>query len=239
MNEQLNSVTDNPTTEPIKVCTKCQLPKPLSEFSKDKNRKDGLNPWCKFCIKKSIEESKERILQEHIKYQEKNPILFKICAYCKELKPVSNFHKSKSAKDGLNCRCKSCRKNDTKQRYLKNKDKIIIKSKKYQLEHKEQHKLSVKKHYIKHKPEISLYHKQWYLKNKDRVILQKKQWYLKNKDRVKLQKKRYDENPVNKEKRKEYDKKYKKKLRQTNPEVRIINNLQFLFQESPRASAVG
>lgn len=34
-----------------KICTKCGRELPLSEFNKDKNRKDGLHPWCKECIR--------------------------------------------------------------------------------------------------------------------------------------------------------------------------------------------
>lgn len=33
----------------MKVCTKCKTSKPLSEFGKDKRRKDDLYPQCKEC----------------------------------------------------------------------------------------------------------------------------------------------------------------------------------------------
>ena len=54
-------------SEPIytKQCTKCKEIKPLSEFYKDKNRKDGLYPQCKQCEKergrKKYNNSKEKI----------------------------------------------------------------------------------------------------------------------------------------------------------------------------------
>lgn len=35
-----------------KVCAKCKEPKLFTEFNKDKNRKDGLQPRCKDCRKK-------------------------------------------------------------------------------------------------------------------------------------------------------------------------------------------
>jgi len=35
----------------VKTCNKCQISKPLSEFSKNKLRKDGLQWWCKDCKK--------------------------------------------------------------------------------------------------------------------------------------------------------------------------------------------
>ena len=36
-----------------KTCTKCKITKTLRKFSKDKNRKDKLSPWCKNCCKLS------------------------------------------------------------------------------------------------------------------------------------------------------------------------------------------
>jgi hypothetical protein len=33
----------------VKTCLKCRQSKPVSEFSKDKSRKDGLQDWCKSC----------------------------------------------------------------------------------------------------------------------------------------------------------------------------------------------
>ena len=40
----------------LKRCTKCGEVKPLSEFCKDKIRKDGHTVWCKECKKKSNQE---------------------------------------------------------------------------------------------------------------------------------------------------------------------------------------
>lgn len=33
----------------MKICTKCQVEKPIEEFSKRSASKDGLNSWCKPC----------------------------------------------------------------------------------------------------------------------------------------------------------------------------------------------
>jgi len=37
------------TEELTKKCTKCRRELPLSEFTKDKTRRDGLECWCKSC----------------------------------------------------------------------------------------------------------------------------------------------------------------------------------------------
>lgn len=36
-----------------KVCTKCQVAKPLEDFSPSKRTKDGLHCWCKQCSKEA------------------------------------------------------------------------------------------------------------------------------------------------------------------------------------------
>ena len=36
----------------MKVCTKCRREKPASEFGKNKQHRDGLDSWCRTCIKK-------------------------------------------------------------------------------------------------------------------------------------------------------------------------------------------
>jgi hypothetical protein len=40
----------------MKICFKCKIEKPITEFGKDKNKKSGLNTYCKEC--KRINDSK-------------------------------------------------------------------------------------------------------------------------------------------------------------------------------------
>jgi len=42
-------------SEPMKYCTKCRKNHPISEFSKDKRTKDGLQKWCKLAVKEHAE----------------------------------------------------------------------------------------------------------------------------------------------------------------------------------------
>jgi hypothetical protein len=59
-----------------KVCKKCNLVKNISEFNKDKNRNDGLQPMCKVCIKEYKSEyylkNKNKILDKSKIYYEQN-----------------------------------------------------------------------------------------------------------------------------------------------------------------------
>lgn len=74
-----------------KKCTKCKKTKDVSDFHKDKNRKDGYNHYCKSCVKK-----------KRLKSQTK-----KTCHVCKQEKPISQFHAQTS-------RCKVCDKKRTR-----------------------------------------------------------------------------------------------------------------------------
>ena len=58
----------------IKRCFKCGEIKPISEFSKDKKCKDGLNSWCKECYseysKNWCKEHKEEVrIKRHKRYK--------------------------------------------------------------------------------------------------------------------------------------------------------------------------
>jgi hypothetical protein len=71
----------------MKFCTKCKIEKEESEFHKNKNTKDGLNFWCKLCVKdynmnnidkikdrkkNHYNDNKERILECKKNYDIKN-----------------------------------------------------------------------------------------------------------------------------------------------------------------------
>lgn len=87
-----------------KQCTKCVQVKSVSEFSKNKNNKDGLHYWCKLCMSKAhknwkktpkAKESTKRsrmkfnynlTLEQHKeKYIEQNGC----CGICREAVPYS------------------------------------------------------------------------------------------------------------------------------------------------------
>lgn len=55
----------------------------------------------------------------------------KLCCRCKEIKPFSMFHKCSREKDGLQDKCKDCKREMAKQRYKLNKEKILAVNKAY------------------------------------------------------------------------------------------------------------
>jgi len=72
----------------------------------------------------------------------------KYCKKCSVTKPITEFYKKQSTKDGYDYKCKKCHKEYfyamssevTKRYYDKNKDAIIAKNRKYELKNKDQTK---------------------------------------------------------------------------------------------------
>ena len=61
----------------------------------------------------------------------------KRCSKCGQIKPISEFYKKKSSKDGLYSCCKQCHKSMKAQYYQSNKDAILKKIAEYYQAHKE------------------------------------------------------------------------------------------------------
>ena len=59
---------------------------------------------------------------EQIRDRAESDLALKFCGGCHEPKPVSEFHKNKSRKDGLATQCKVCVKVHTRRNYDKNKE---------------------------------------------------------------------------------------------------------------------
>lgn len=55
----------------MKICTRCNIEKSLSEFSKDKHKNDGLSCWCKECRKEYYQDHIEEIKEYYQNNKEK------------------------------------------------------------------------------------------------------------------------------------------------------------------------
>lgn len=54
-----------------KVCSKCGKELPISDFHKNKRRKDGLNSSCKYCDNKQKKTSIEKYKDDPVRRQKK------------------------------------------------------------------------------------------------------------------------------------------------------------------------
>ena len=89
--------------EVIKVCTKCEMEKSLTEFHKDKSKKSGYRPRCKMCRNITTKERTNNYSQIENKEKDK-----KVCYCCKKVKNILEYTKNISHKDGLASECKVC-----------------------------------------------------------------------------------------------------------------------------------
>jgi hypothetical protein len=94
--------------ENSKVCGNCKEIKLLDEFYKDKTHKYGVGNNCKICDNirnKERHAKKPKIIKEIIDY---STITHKICVKCNIEKPLNEFVKRKTSKDGCRGECKEC-----------------------------------------------------------------------------------------------------------------------------------
>lgn len=54
----------------MKTCSKCKETKPMSEFYKDRSKKDGLRSWCKSCFKRYRKSEKSKACDKAYKQSE-------------------------------------------------------------------------------------------------------------------------------------------------------------------------
>ena len=121
-----------------KVCTKCHREIDVTEFYKDKNKKDGLSCYCKDCQKQYRKDNIDKILERERIYEKtrRRPTVrpaeyfmdrssenLKYCVRCRVFKDFNNFNKDKNGRYGLGSWCRQCQSEYDKQRNQTDKRK--------------------------------------------------------------------------------------------------------------------
>ena len=90
----------------LKLCPTCKQTKDLTEFNKNKNRKDGYQRECRECChthhNTHYQNKKSPRLKENLKENHK------ICTNCKKELLLDNFNKQKGGRFGVSGECKIC-----------------------------------------------------------------------------------------------------------------------------------
>lgn len=180
--------------ESINVCKKCNISKPLSEFSIEKRCKSGFSGTCLLCNKKRNkkyqEENYVEIQARRAIYKNKNRIILrkKAAEYRKNNKEKRNILRKIYAKlnvDKIYEYQKIYRK--------KNKDKAVEYRKKYYITNREKIKEKVKKWEQEHAVECREYKRKYYIKNADKFSTYCKS----NRKRInEIRKKNIETNPM-------------------------------------------
>lgn len=164
----------------IKKCLKCGQEKDVCEFNKDKNREDGLCPYCKNC--KSEDTKRRKELRKKSLENQPPPISEKLCPKCNIVKPTSEFGRDYSKTTTIATYCKECVQTfpsqmadhrNIKRRELRQKNKE---------RDKEKNKLEKKLYYQRHKKERIKKAEEYYLKNKEKILEKQRSRYEENKE---------------------------------------------------------
>jgi len=88
----------------MKYCSKCEETKENVEFHKRSSSIDGLQAWCKICLRA------DNRRMEAFRYKNGPTIKrdAKTCQRCNNIKPVSQFPRKNSSADGFASYCKPC-----------------------------------------------------------------------------------------------------------------------------------
>lgn len=175
--------------ELTKVCSRCKISKPLSDFKKDKSKYLGVRCECKECGKKMVEEA----YQEKLKSYDENKL--KKCNKCGHVKKLKEFPKNKRSKDLHHNMCNDCAKEYRQNYYKENWDKVQATNKKWRENHVEEWKEYRKLHHEKNKEHDNEMSKQYYQDNKEHVSKKHKEYYDNNREKVnEMCRKHYREN---------------------------------------------
>ena len=182
-----------------KTCRTCKHTLLVSNFSKDRNHKDGLASRCKACwsnIRYPQAQAKRAEL-EKMKFEGYLFMTEKTCRTCKHTLSLSNFTKKRSYKDGLDSRCRGCWSNiRNSQDQAKRAELENMKFKGYRVCPKCNRTLLVSDFYkniqTKDKLDSSCkpcqkeYVRDWQKKNKDRFNSYQREWRHRNKEKYGL-----------------------------------------------------
>lgn len=135
----------------MKLCSKCNLEKPLSEFNKNRNSKDGHAAWCKICNKEYMKKYNSENKEKHKEY-------------------LKEYNKQNADK----------RREYNQKYYKENRDVLLKRQKEYDVVNHE-HKLEyMRGYYHKNKERINEYNKKYhigyYIKNKEKIQEYKKEY---------------------------------------------------------------
>jgi 5-methylcytosine-specific restriction endonuclease McrA len=98
----------------------CQESKPLDNFPRNRSRPDGFGQYCKSCFAERYRRHRVRKATAEgrtIQHRRQLPDDMKWCAACQTAKPVADFPRNRSSRDGLATYCKPCHNQKGKDAY--------------------------------------------------------------------------------------------------------------------------
>jgi len=132
---------DNDT--PTKKCSKCGIDKQRSNFYRQGRKSDGLQIYCKDCVRTKRGSSKRISPYDGAKNG------YKFCSICKKekLETEEYFYKSSSFSSGYVSSCKECSKSRTSEYRLGHREEIAKKKAAEYLKNRERYKAQSRSNY--------------------------------------------------------------------------------------------
>ena len=148
------------------TCRKCNVEKELIHFRYVKDRKINKKYTCKECVTKEKEQD-QQFKNEDIFYK------YKVCSNCHKEKPLIEYNRNKSCKDGHIGQCKSC----VKEWRQNNKETLKEKRKDYSKVNIEVIKQRTSSYYKKNKKDIQKAQITYRQENKSRITKQQVKYH--------------------------------------------------------------
>jgi Recombination endonuclease VII len=155
---------DSPETQlqtTLRVCKKCGAPQILSNFQSKIKRANVCSSCRAQYHKEWVERNKEKLLHRS---SATDPSQIRVCSDCGAPKPLTEFYKNKTSREGRHTACKDC---SDKQKAEWNRNN-----------------LERKRETSRNNPNKKISHKKWREKNPDYMSKNAKEWREMNPDHV-------------------------------------------------------
>ena len=166
------------------------------------SRYKGPYEFIDLSLKKKLEKELETREEKETKK------IFKVCLICGERKSLFSFSIDRRSRDNRNGACKICKSEQALKYYHENREKILVKVKKYQKDNPRDRSKYLKNYQRDNKERLKKITAAWYKKNKKAIKKRNLKYYEENKEACQARRKLWIKN--HKEEIKKYNREYKR-----------------------------
>lgn len=171
---------NNTEIENGKICTKCGIKKPFSEFDKDKTKADGYYSSCKLCRKSlsQINQSKNKERNKNYRAKNKEILNEKNRQYYNDNKSIINEKRKIAYRE----KHRDERLNYAKEYRIKNKQKICKIERERYNENPEKYRQKSKNYRLKNLDKVKSYQKNYNTLNREKRNAASREYYRNHKE---------------------------------------------------------
>lgn len=87
-----------------KICKKCEIEKPISDYNKARGGRNGISAICRSCHKANCDKIRKRYVENRVHFEGQT----KYCQRCETTLPIDDFYKVSTTSSGWSDYCKRC-----------------------------------------------------------------------------------------------------------------------------------